>query len=100
ACATGSGVLSRHRRVALDAGGPTGLPNGRSYIRVVQRPARSDRERLIIVFTESADYNRAFTFVADQPHVRDGEDAGDLLSDAGKELIRRGLTCDEEGDFL
>jgi hypothetical protein len=31
--------------------------------------------------------------------VRDGEDAGDLLGDASKELIRRRLTCDEDRHF-
>ena len=86
-------------RIVLDAGGATGLPNGCNCTRAVQRPARSDRERLAIALAEAADDDRAFRLVADQPHVRDGEDAGDLLGDGGKELIGRGLARDEGRDL-
>ena len=91
--------LPGQSRIVLDAGGAAGLPNGCNDTRAVQRPARSDRERLAIALAEAADDDRAFRLVADHPHVRDGEDAGDLLGDGGKELIRRGLARDERRDL-
>jgi hypothetical protein len=86
-------------RIILDAGGATGLPNGCDYTRAVQRPARSDRERLVIALAEAADYDRAVRLVADQPDVRDIEDPCDLLCDDGKELIRRRFARDECRDL-
>src|SRR3954469_1217950 len=86
-------------RIVLDSGGATGLPNGCNYTRALQRPARSDWERLIISPAEAADYDRAVRLVADEPDERYVEDAGDLLGDAGKELIRRGFARDE-GRYL
>ena len=94
-----SSDLPGHVRIVLDAGGATGLPNGCNHTRAVQRPARSDREQLAIALAEAADYDRAFRLVADQPDVRDVEDAGDLLGDGGKELIRSGLARDERRDL-
>ena len=94
-----SSDLPGHVRIVLDAGGATGLPNGCSYTRAVQRPARSDRERLVIALAEAADDDRAVRLVADQPDVRDVEDPGDLLGDDGKEPIRRGLARDEGRDL-
>ena len=52
-----------------------------------------------IAFAEAADYDRAVRLVADQPDVRDVEDAGDLLCDGGKELIGRGFARDEGRDL-
>jgi len=94
-----SSDLPGHVRIVLDAGGATGLPNGCDYPRAVQWPARSDRERLAIALAEAADYDRSFRLVTDQSHVRDVEDAGDLLGDGGKELTRRGLARDEGRDL-
>jgi hypothetical protein len=82
-------------RVVLDPRRATGLPNGCNHTGAVERPARSDRERLVISLAEAADYDRAVRLVADQPDERDIEDAGDLLRDDGKELIRRGFARDE-----
>ena len=86
-------------RIVLDAGGATGLPNGWSHTRAVQRPARSDRERIVIAIAEPPDYDRAVRLEADQSDVRDIEDPGDLLCDDGKELIRRGFARDEGRDL-
>ena len=91
--------LPRHARIVLDAGGATGLPNGCNYTRAVQRPARSDRERLVLALAEAADYDRAVRVVADQPDVWDIDDPGDLLCDDGKELIRRRLARDQGRDL-
>jgi hypothetical protein len=63
------------------------------------RPARSDRERLVIALAEAADHDGAVRLVADQPDVRDIEDPGDLLCDDGKELIRRRFARDEGRDL-
>jgi hypothetical protein len=86
-------------RIVLGAGGATGLPHGCNRTRAEQRPARSDREELAISLAETADYDRAFGLEADESHVRDAEEAGDLLGDGGEELIRRGLTRDEGRDL-
>jgi hypothetical protein len=53
----------------------------------------------VIALAEAADYDRAVRLVADQPDVRDVEDAGDLLGDDGKELIGRGFARDEGRDL-
>src|SRR4051794_40913943 len=86
-------------RIVLDARGATGLPNCCNDARAVQRPARSDRERLVISLAEAADYEGAVRLVAEQPDEGDIEDAGDLLCDDGKELIRRGFARDEGRDL-
>jgi hypothetical protein len=65
----------------------------------VQRRAESDRERPTIGLAEAADYDPAFRLVADQPDERDVEDAGDLLRDDGKQLIRRRFARDEGRDL-
>jgi hypothetical protein len=85
--------------IVLDAGGATGLPNYCNGTRAVHCPARSDRERLAIPLAEAADDDRAFRLVADHPHVRDGEHAGDLLGNGRKELIRRWLARYERRDL-
>jgi hypothetical protein len=86
-------------RIVLDAGRAAGPPNGCDHTRAVQRRGESDREQLAIPLAEAADDDRAIRLVADQPHVRDGEDVGDLLGDGGKELVRRGLARDEGRDL-
>ena len=70
------------------ARGATGLPHGCNCTRAEQRPARSDREELAISLAETADHDRAFRLVANQPDKRDIEDLGDLLGD------NRAISCD------
>ncbi len=53
----------------------------------------------MLALAEAADHDRAVRLVADQPHVRDVEDPGDLLCDDGKELIWRGFARDEGRDL-
>ena len=75
------------------------MANGCSYTGTVQRPARSDTERLVITLAEAADYKRAVRLEVDQPDVGDIEDPSDLLCDDGEELIRRGFARDEGRDL-
>src|SRR5262249_60988078 len=91
--------LPGQMRVVLDASGATSLPNGCDDTGAVQRPARSDRERLVIVVAEAADDDRAVRLVTNQPDVWNVEDLGGLLCDDGKELIRRWLVRDEGRDL-
>ena len=92
---SGSGDLAGHVRVVLDAGGAAGLPNNRHRTWDLHRPARSERERIVVSLAEAADYLRGVRVEADHPHVLDGEDARDLLGDRGEELLRRRLASDE-----
>jgi len=86
-------------RIVVHAGGAAGLPNGCDHTRAVQRPARSDRKWTVIALAEAADYDRAVRLVADQPDVRDVEQAGDLLCCDGKELLRRRLARNKHRDL-
>lgn len=90
--------LPRHIRVVVDAGGAAGLPDGCDHTWTVERPARPEREWLVVALAEDTHDDRAVRLVADQPDERDVEDAGDLLCDDGKELIRRGFARDEGRD--
>src|SRR5204863_1898088 len=61
--------------------------------------ARSDRKWTVIALAEAAEYDRAVRLVADQPDVRDVEEAGHLLCYDGKEPLRRRLARNEHRDL-
>ena len=53
----------------------------------------------MIALAEAADYERAVRLVADQPDVRDVEEAGDLLCCDREELLRRRLARNKHRDL-